>query len=312
MKSTIPLVRINSFFKTVLNTAIFLGGSSTALAAPVATPIDPHFGIPTLPINSAFGDVTTIYASAVLLAVALLVFCFACFDGFKRKTFLPIFVALSGIGCVIPETFVDIAAGCYWTVRQGDVVFRIMGRDMTWFPFVAWLAFGACLTYLAYAALLRGVKTKWLWLAFIVAGIIDIVFEEIMLNAGGLYVYYGHQPLILFTEFPLWWMFSNAAGLFLAAALAYRYRKHLEGWRGLAMFFITPTSWLSVFGFAAMPASIVINGNYSWLVTQAGGLLTAALSALAVAGTMHLVLQRDPFNFGELEHQRHNIVVKQS
>jgi hypothetical protein len=52
--------------------------------------------------------------------------------------------------------------------------------------------------------------------------------------------------------------------LFLAAALAYRYKEQLRGWKSLARIFITPMSVAGIYGFIGMPAFIVVNGTYSW------------------------------------------------
>lgn len=65
------------------------------------------------------------------------------------------------------------------------------------------------------------------------------------------------------------------------------------------MFCLTPIAFLGVFGFAAMPASIVILGDYSWLTTQIGGLATAILGLGAAALTIRIVLDRNPFHLSD-------------
>jgi hypothetical protein len=227
----------------------------------------------------------------------LAILAFAIYDARRTKTALPIFVALSGVFCAIPEVFIDIPGACFWPYADGQIVYTILGRPMTWFPIAAWFAFGAVLAYLPYALFLRGAKIGWLWGALAVACVFDIAIEEIMLNVPGLYVYYGHQPMIFFTKFPAWWMFTNTAGIFLGAALAWRFRESLQGWKGIAMFALMPLAFLGVFGFTAMPASIVINGDFPWVVTQAGGVLTSALGLLSAALTTRVLLNRNPFEF---------------
>lgn len=71
-----------------------------------------------------------------------------------------------------------------------------------------------------------------------------------------------------------WWMFVNAAGCFAAAALIYRFENCLGGWKSPAVFVLAPLTYMAAFGFSGIPASIVVNGNYPWIITQLGGLIT--------------------------------------
>jgi hypothetical protein len=140
------------------------------------------------------------------------------------------------------------------------------------------------------------VRTKWLWLALACAGVANIIIEEILLNMSGIYMYYGHQPLVVLTRFPWWWLAVNTSGLFLGASLAHRYRSVFKGWKAVFVLFLIPTAYLGGVAFAVMPASVVIHGDYPWLVTQLGGLATCVLAVVLTAGTMHAVLGRNPFD----------------
>lgn len=80
----------------------------------------------------------------------------------------------------------------------------------------------------------------------------------------------------------------------MAAALAYRFESNLQGWRSLAILLLTPMALGGVYGFIAMPSWIVVNGNYSWLVTQTAGLLTLAMGCAAIALTIKLVVRSAP------------------
>ncbi|KPH81411.1 hypothetical protein [Bosea vaviloviae] len=263
------------------------------------TAVDTAFGMPIPPRHAPFGVQASLYASIVFAAIGLIVLMVAIHDARRTKTALPVFVALSGAFCAIPEIFIDIAGGCFWPYAEGHVVYTFLGRPMTWYPIFAWFGFGAVLAYVPYALFLRRAKISWLWIGLAITCAFDILVEEIMLNVPGLYVYYGQQPLILFTKFPAWWMFTNIPGVFFASALAWRFKDDLKGWRGLLMFALTPTAFLAVFGFAVMPASIVILGNYSWLTTQIGGLLTSILGLTASALIIRIVLNRDPLALSE-------------
>ena len=260
---------------------------------------DAAFGMLAPPRDAPFGMEVSLYASTAFVVIGLTVLAFAARDARRTNTLLPIFVALSGVFCAIPEIFIDVAGGCFWPYNDGQVVYSFLGRPMTWYPICAWFGFGAVLAYVPYALFLRQAKVSWLWIGLVLACLFDIVVEEIMLNVPGLYVYYGHQPLILFTKFPAWWMFTNIPGVFLASALAWRFRDGLKGLKGTFMFMLTPAAFLAVFGFAAMPASIVILGDYSWLITQLGGVLTAVLGLAASAFIIRLVLNVNPLNLSD-------------
>jgi hypothetical protein len=179
----------------------------------------------------------------------------------------------------------------------GDL-FTILGRPMSLFSLSAWAGFGAsmpCIPYLMVRMVIQKRKpTSWLWLTFIIAGLVDVAFEEIMLNIHGLYVYYGNQPLILLSKFPWYYATLNGGGLLLAAALAYRYRAQFQGWKALFILLLVPMCEGANYGFTAMPVWIVANGQYGWLMTQAGGIATVLLCFAVMAGTFALVLQRNP------------------
>jgi hypothetical protein len=283
---------------TIAATFSFISKNAFADAT-VHTAIDTAFGMPVPPRDTPFGLEVSIYASVVLVIIGLAVFVWSFYDARRTNTTLPMFVALSGVFCAIPEVFIDVAGGCFWPYSAGNVVYTILGRPMTWYPIAAWFGFGAVLAYVPYALFLRQAKMSWLWFGLLAACLFDVVVEEVMLNISGLYVYYGNQPLILFTKFPSWWMFTNIPGVFLGVAIAWRFRNSLNEWRGVAMFAIMPTAFLAVFGFAAIPASIVILGDYSWLATQIGGITTAILGLCASYLTIRIVLNRNPLNLYE-------------
>jgi hypothetical protein len=118
------------------------------------------------------------------------------------------------------------------------------------------------------------------------AAVLDVIDEEFILNFAGRYVYYGNQPLILISKLPWWWIPCNSIGVFLAASITYRLRDYLQGWRSLAVFFVTPLSVSAVYGAIALPSFIVTNGDYPWLPTQLCGLLTLAQGVMLFAGIL--------------------------
>lgn len=245
---------------------------------------------PVMPYNSYNVSIAT----TILLILAGLAVISSIRDSYKFKSMLPFALALSGAAVVIPEVFVDILGCIYWPWEPGKVAFSIMGRHMTWFTVAVWFAYGSIVAYGSYAFLLRNSSTKkiWCWLGF--AGILNILFEEIMLNIPGLYVYYGNQPLILLTKMPWWWLAVNVSGMFISAALTFRLKEYLKGWRAMLAILITPTVYLGSFSFAGMPAAIVVNGQFPWVIMQLGGIITVCFSFVAVLLAIKLLLNKNP------------------
>ena len=180
--------------------------------------------------------------------------------------------------------------------RENGHAFTILGQRMGWFIVAEWFGYGSLFTYLTYKVLEARLSTKKLWMALGGACLGATVFEEILQNMGGMYVYYGYQPLIVLTKLPWWWTPCNAGRCFLAASLAYRLRHELRGWRGIALFALTPASMGGVYGFIALPAWIATNGNYNWWITQIGGLAAIAMGLVLVTLIMKIVLDSDPFD----------------
>jgi hypothetical protein len=261
------------------------------------------FGLPkppAFPADPAFQDYSrthTIISIVWLTCVGLLGFGLAIRDFVKSRKALILFVTASAPMIVFPEVFFDVMGAVFYPVSESDHAFTIFGRHMGWFIVAGWFGFGSLFMYLTYKVVSLRLSTRAIWLAFLAACVGATVFEEILQNLGGMYFYYGNQPLIVLWKLPWWWTPNNAGGVFLAASLAYRFRHELRGWRGLLMFVITPCSMAGFYAFAALPAWIVVNGDYNWWVTQLAGLATIAIAVGAVALVIRLVLQRDPWNW---------------
>lgn len=257
--------------------------------------IDPTFGVPIPPIGAYYDPVLSNYVLWVIGILGVIITAFSLFDCVKKKSLVPIMLSFGVIACIVPEVYIDIMSGCYWTNTPETTAFTIQGRAMPWFSVVAWYFLGNVMIYGIYKIISRRAATKWLWGVFLLVCALDILCENSALSVHDLYLYYGNQPLWI-GKLPLWFAPSNAGGMFLAAALAYRYEHRLRGWRSLSLIFLTPMSLGGFYAFVSLPAWIVVNGRYSWLLTQGAGLLTVAMGFTAVAMTIHLVLRRDPYD----------------
>lgn len=232
-----------------------------------------------------------------MLAIALGFMCIAAYDSRKFRSWVPIGMVLGAAFCVVPEAIDNYLGGVYWTQSHipGDIMFVLMGREFDWYVAIMWWAFGAILGYLLYAVLLRKVKTRTLWFCLLLSGIADIVVEELLLGYGGIYTYYGNQPLVLFRHFPCWWLFVNVASLFLSVSIAYRFRNWFNGWHSVFLLLLMPFCYMGGFAFCGMPAIFAINGIFSPFVTQLVGIVTCVVAMVMTGGTMYIVLGRNPF-----------------
>lgn len=287
----------------ILAFVVFCPAISFAQAANAYVPVtlDQNFHTPAPP-NDAFPPnlqhVTVGTIGMTLIALVMVVI--SIIEGKRFKSTVPFALVMAAAVCVVPESVDNYLAGCYWSQSHdpNQILYFLMGREFDYYVISMWWAFGAVLGYILYAMLLRNAKTGTLWLGFILSGIADILFEETLLRYGGIYTYFGHQPLVLLGNFPWWWMTTNVAALFLSISIAYRYRDWFNGWKSSLILILMPLCYIGGFSFAAMPAIFVIQGDFSPLVTQLGGILTVILSVVETAGIMGLILGRNPLAFG--------------
>lgn len=285
-------------------TVVFLGtyafGPATAFAQSAHTKIvlDPNFRTPAPP-NAAFPQNAdhVFISTAIMLIIALGFMVVAAVDSKRFKSTVPLAMVIGSAFCVVPEAIDNYLAGCFWSQSHDPqkLLFLLMGREYDLYVGVMWWAFGAVLGYVLYAVLLREVRTGTLWICLGLSGFADIILEEILLGYGGIYMYFGHQPLVLIHLFPWWWLFANVSGLFLSVAIAYRFRAWFNGWKSIFILALMPFCYIGAFTLAGMPAIFVIQGDFSPLVTQLGGVLTCMIALIQTGGIMYLVLGRDPF-----------------
>lgn len=259
---------------------------------------DPVFGA--IPGNDVFpySRTNTIVAVSLLGAVGLIGMFVAARDYIKRRDVLPLIVMFSTAGLMFPEVAVDVIGKVYYPTSSSDDLITIFGRQMGMFLPIAFFGYGIFL-FLTFKMLIRRPTTRTIWLILALGAGGAIVFEELLQWAGGMYEYYGNQPL-RFLFLPQWWTPANTIGVaFLPAVIAYRFRDGLRGVRGLWMFVITPLSMMGVYGAICLPSWVVVNGDYSWLVTQLAGLATVGLGLVLAASIIRVLLQRDPFDLSE-------------
>ena len=257
---------------------------------------DPVLGLPIPPIEVPYNAVGTKWVIIGLLILGMVGVILGIRDLIKRKSWLPLMLAASGVAIAIPEVFVDIVGAVWYPTSPNDIAFTIFGRQMGWFILSGWFGFGSVFCYLCFRLFDSGKATKWIWGTFLAACVGEVIIEEIIQAVGGIYIYYGNQPLVLLWKLPWWWIPCNSGGVFLAAAVAVHYKKSLQGWKSLLMFITTPLSMTACYGAIALPSWIAVNGAYSYWVTQALGLVTIVLGVAFVGLIINVFLKRNPFD----------------
>lgn len=196
---------------------------------------------------------------------------------------------------MVPEVFLDVIGMVYYPTDEVDNAFTLFGRQMGWFIIAGWFGAGAFAVSMVKILRTRP-PAKQVWVLMGITAICYTIFEELLVGAGGIYHYYGNQPM-WWNELPVWWTPCNAIGCaLLPAAFAYRYGAHLKGWRASAMLVVVPASVGGVYALIGMPSWVVVNGDYNWFLTELAGLSTWALGIGLIAVIMNLFLGYQPFD----------------
>jgi hypothetical protein len=299
---------------TVTTTSVFLATVALLVTFLRPSPIpgspdftfDPHFHIPVPPTTPAKWR-TIIAEQVVMSASGLIGVLLGAVDAYRSRTLLPFILPISGAFIAFPELMLDVLGGLYHPWSASYPSFHILGREIV--PWISvWFGYGAFMQYLL-KLLYQGTRTRtlWLFLGLMVLG--DLVIEEIFLPMGA-WVYYGNQPLRV-GSLPWWWLTCNSVGVFLATAVAFRYREFLQGWKAVFVLLITPASVAATYGATALPCWFAVNGDYPWFVTQVLGLITMALGLALFCAVLDLVLGRQAFDLegrGEGVEVVHNLV----
>lgn len=201
-------------------------------------------------------------------------------------------IILGGGMTTLVEPLVDLLGACWHPIYGQATVFELLGRPIPPWIISAYFAFFGTLGVLLYSLLRKGISMNVIRIMFVLAVAFDVLEENITLPTG-LYIYYGHQPLMIFGMLPWWWAACNSIGLFVGIALVTILTPYLKGLWSLTVLLLLPLG--DVLGYSAIgvPSFIVVNAQFvpNWLV-QLAGLATFILAALLVQG-IALLLGRD-------------------
>lgn len=252
---------------------------------------DPIFNIPRPPLNAPVSTTRIIIEQVVMYMSGLTGVVLGAVDAYRTKTLLPFMLPISGAFIAFPKLMLDVLGGLYHPWPSTYSSFHLLGREIV--PWVSvWFGYGAFMQMLL-RLLQNNCATQKLWLFWGAMVLGDLVIEEIFLPLG-VWVYYGNQPLKV-GSLPWWWLPCNSVRVFLATAVAFQARKHLRGWKVLAVVFTTPMSVAATYGAIALPCWFAVNGDYGWFVTQLLGLITMALGLGLFCVILEIILMREAY-----------------
>lgn len=286
---------------SVLLLCLGLATYSAAQDAYIKVTLDPTYRTVPPPNDDFPQDRSHIWViQCILLPISLTCVGLSLWESKRWGSTVPAALTIGSASFVLVEAVNCFLGNVYWSTSHDPkkLMFTLLGSDFDIYVGIIWWPYGAVLSCGIFAALNRNIRTGWLWALLAFAGFLDIVLEECMLIYGGIYIYYGHQPLV-FNTFPCWWAFCNVSSIFLDISITYRYSHLLQGWKSLLVPPILPICYAGPQVLAGLPTMYAVQADYSPLVTELCGVASCGLAVIQVGIIMDTVLARNPTNVNQ-------------
>lgn len=243
--------------------------------------------VPQPPLDMVVDKTAELYITGGLGAIAACALIYSLFQWARTGRPVMLLLFIGGGAMMIFEPMVDTVGAC-WFPRNSWVGFEAWGRPLPVWLCLAYFFYFGIASALIWQGLKKGMTRAQIWIAFVAAMIGDLLFESALLTVDP-YTYYGAQPLWLPNGFPLWWMPVNGLIPIVLGAVVYQFDAYFRGWRSLAIVPVALTTSAAVNASIGWPSWLVINTEYSWVVTQLGGIATFALAFAIVRVLCHFV-----------------------
>lgn len=195
---------------------------------------------------------------------------------------VPLLFMIGGAFCIVFEPIVDVMGMVFFPIEgQWVGIHTFAGRPVPIFmwPVYSWFVGGQA--FLFWQTMQRGTLTEAkVWKHWLIGWGVNIVLETPPLWAG-VYTYFGPHPFN-FWGLPLWWPAVNATMPLIAAFIVHKCWPHLGGWKVLYVIPIILMADGLVNGALAWPVWSALHSGYGYGLSYPAGLLTLALSALAI------------------------------
>lgn len=290
------------FFRPYLVTSLLFGLATTSYAqnAWSETTLDPTYRTVAPPHDDYPQNADHVsVVSLVLTTICLAAVGVSLTESKRHNSTVPAALTLGAATCFYAEALNCYLANVYWTVSHDpqQVLFTLLGRDFELYVAIVWWSFGSVVSCAMFAALSHNSRTGAIWMLLGAFALFDFVLEECMLGYGGVYAYYGHQPLVLFRHFPCWWAFGNTCGIFFGITVAYRYRNWFSGICSVFLLPLLPFCYVGPQVIAGLPTFYAIQADHSPLVTELCGVATCCIAVLEAGLIMDVMLDREPLSF---------------
>ena len=199
------------------------------------------------------------------------------------------------------EPVVDVL-GCVWWPKEGSwVAVHFFNRYMPVFNIFAYACFVGGSTLYLFTRMERGLASKHLWGFYGLLAIINFILEILALDKG-VFIYYGDQPFVFFGE-PLWWNIVNPLMPITVAAVIYKLKPLLRGWKMLLVIPFVVMSDAAVNLAVGLPTQLALNSGLGLVATHIGALITLCL-AILWAWVVSLAVAKDsPMNTGAFKSE---------
>jgi len=217
----------------------------------------------------------------VLIAIAGTVWLFRRWE--RGEARLALLILVGGALSVLAEPFFD-RQGMIWHAEVGQwTAIEMFGHSVPlWMvPVYYWFIGGQTIYVLR--RLRAGATVGEMWRLYVVFCVMDTLLELPILYAGGVYTYFGDQPLWHADVFPLpgWYIFTNGL-LPMTAAVAVLLLGALGDRRYLLLTPVAiPMSIFAVYAATAWPIWAALNADVSMAVRYVAAAVTIALALLA-------------------------------
>src|SRR5262245_38216022 len=217
---------------------------------------------------------------------------------YLRRTGSPLgVVLLAGGALAYFNEPVDDILGLVHHPREGqNVVLDTMGPIPMWGLPTYIIFFGGVPFLFLREIQARGFSLRAFWIGIGLTFVLDLLLELPLLYAeGGLYQYYaadGNAPMEIF-RFPLYWLFINAPGPILCAAILYAIPGYFRGWRAPFLILLPAAADAACSIVVGLPVYSALHGpGATELVRWGAALLTCAIGLFLLDGFSRWILAR--------------------
>jgi len=195
-----------------------------------------------------------------------------------KKSPLLFYILIAGGLATLLEPIVDVL-GLVWFPGEGSWgVFRSFNRVIPVYLFLAYAWYIGGQAMYAYKRMEQGITTRELWQLYGIYAFLNFVIELPGLYLGA-YTYYGQKPFEVF-GMPAWWAVCNPLTAITLAAIIYKFKPILVGWKLPVIMVLGPVTDGLVNGALNWPVALALNSGSSMWVPQVASVITLCLGLM--------------------------------